>query len=272
VRAGDPVQVTRSKAELVVVGTGYRAIGDLTQQARACLEQADKVLCLIGDPMVTSYIERFNPSTETLDVFYAKGKHREQSYEDMVEHILAQLRKGQFLCVAFYGHPGVFACPGHEAIRRARLEGIPARMLPAASAEDWLFADLGLDPGLYGCQSFEAGDFILRHRIFDPTSLLILWQVGVIGMFDRDPDHDGRVGAAVLTELLTAVYGGGHEVTVYEASPYVVTEPRITTVPLAKLPDTELRASSTLVVPPLPDRPIDRELLSRLTAAVRQAG
>ncbi|MFJ8585726.1 SAM-dependent methyltransferase [Streptomyces sp. NPDC093595] len=263
---GGPVRETTGNAQLVVVGTGFRAIGDLTVEARACLEQADKVLCLIGDPLVTRHIEKLNASVETLDVHYAVGKPRSASYEDMVEHILSELRRDLFVCVALYGHPGVFAYTGHEAIRRAREEGIAARMLPACSAEDWLFADLGLDPGERGCQSFEATDFLIRHRVFDPTGLLILWQVGVIGMIDRDPAYDARPGVRSLTDALVASYGPDHPVTVYEASPYVTAEPRTTTVPLAGLPDTPLSAASTLVVPPLPPRPVDRELLARLTA------
>ncbi|WP_221350104.1 SAM-dependent methyltransferase [Streptomyces beigongshangae] len=262
---GGPVQEAVGNAQLVVVGTGFRAIGDFTLEARACIEQADKVLCLIGDPLVTHCLGEMNSSVETLDVHYAVGKKRHDSYEEMVQRILSEVRRGQFVCVALYGHPGVFAHAGHEAIRRARLEGISARMLPAPSAEDWLFADLGLDPGKSGCQSFEASDFLIRHRVFDPTSLLILWQVGVIGMMDYDARFDARPGAACLTEVLLAHYGTDHPVTVYEASPYVTAQPRITTVPLAKLPDSSLRATSTLVVPPLPQRPFDRDLLARLT-------
>ncbi|MFD5268829.1 SAM-dependent methyltransferase [Streptomyces sp. NPDC058335] len=256
-----------SRAELVVVGTGYRAIGDLTLEAKACIEQADLVLCLIGDPMVTGFLERLNPSVRTLDGFYAPGKPRPESYEEMVQDILAEVHRDQLVCCALYGHPGVFAYVGHEAVRRARLQGVPARMLAGSSAEDWLFADLGLDPGTCGCQSFEASDFLLRRRVFDPASLLVLWQVGVIGMRDRDPDFDHRPGAALLAERLTASYGGDHQVTVYEASPYVVTPPRISPVPLAKLSDVQMSASSTLVVPPLPARPVDPEVAARLRAA-----
>ncbi|MFE9679237.1 SAM-dependent methyltransferase [Streptomyces sp. NPDC006259] len=259
------VQMPRENAQLVVVGTGYRAVGDLTIEAKASLEQADKVLCLIGDPLVTQHIQHLNPTVETLDGHYAPGKPRQVSYEEMVQHILAEVRRDQFVCVALYGHPGVFAYAGHEAIRRAQLDGIPARMVPASSAEDWLFADLGIDPATHGCQSFEATDFLLHHRVFDPTSLLILWQVGVIGMFDRVPDFDARPGAAVLAELLTMHYPDDHPVTAYEASPYVAAPPRVTTVPLAKLPDTPMSAATTLVVPPLPERPMDRDVLARLT-------
>ncbi|MFI1200870.1 hypothetical protein K2224_38195 (plasmid) [Streptomyces sp. BHT-5-2] len=255
---------TNGRAELIVVGTGYRAVGDLTLEAKACLEQADTVLCLAGDPMVIGYLERLNPTVRTLAGCYAKGKHRSESYEEMVQEILSEVRRERLVCCAFYGHPGVFAYPGHEAVRRARLEGIPARMLAGSSAEDWLFADLGLDPGTCGCQSFEASDFLLHRRLFDPTSLLVLWQVGVIGMTDRNPDFDARVGAALLAERLAEAYGVDHEVTVYEASPYPVTSPRISPVPLAKLADTQLTNKSTLVVPPLPSRPPDREVVARL--------
>src|SRR6059036_2752839 len=58
---------------------------------------------------------------------------------------------------------------------------VNARMLPGISSEDCLFADLGVDPGQNSCQSFEATDFLASRRRFDPSSELILWQVGVLG-------------------------------------------------------------------------------------------
>src|SRR5437773_2103233 len=76
----------------------------------------------------------------------APGKPRRETYAEMVEELLAPVRAGHNVCAAFYGHPGVFVNPGHEAIRRARAEGFPARMLPAVSALDCLVADLGIDP------------------------------------------------------------------------------------------------------------------------------
>lgn len=41
-----------------------------------------------------------------------------------------------------------------------------------------MYADLDLDPGTHGVQSFEATDFLLYRRQIDPTSALILWQAG----------------------------------------------------------------------------------------------
>src|SRR5439155_2475209 len=95
--------------------------------------------------------------------------------------IVRQRRARQDVSAALYGHPGVFVYPSHEAVSRARADGFAARMLPAVSAEDCLFADLGVDPGATGCQSYEATDFLLRQRQVDPTAALILWQVSVIG-------------------------------------------------------------------------------------------
>ena len=68
------------------------------------------------------------------------------------------------MCLVSYGHPGVFAYPMHEAIRQAKALGHSAVMFPAVSCEDAFFADLGVDPGQSGCQSFEATDFLVYQR------------------------------------------------------------------------------------------------------------
>jgi hypothetical protein len=79
------------------------------------------------------------------------------------KRILSYVRKG-FLFVVD---------PAHESIRRARMEGISACMLPGISAEDCLFAELGIEPSENGCQSFEATDFLVYKRKFDNRSSLI---------------------------------------------------------------------------------------------------
>src|SRR2546428_900577 len=99
----------------------------------------------------------------------------------MADRIVSAVQSGLDVCAAFYGHPGVFVDASHEAIRRTRRAGLPARMLPGISAEACLVADLGMDPAANGCQSFETTDFLLSRRKFDPSSALILWQVGVLG-------------------------------------------------------------------------------------------
>lgn len=257
------------QGELVVVGTGYRAIGDLTLQAQSYIRGADKVFHMVGDPLCSDHILRLNSNAESLVGCYERGKLRADSYREMATRILNEVRKGRLVCAVFYGHPGVFVAPSHMAIKQAKAEGFRARMLPAASAEDWIFADLGIDPGLEGCQSFEASDFLLRSRIYDPTSLLILWQVGVIGMFDWSPEFDPRPGAQLLVKVLSRNYSPDHEVIVYEASPYEVCQPRIERVRVAELPEAKLTACSTLLVPPATRRHVDPDMRKRIDSLSR---
>jgi uncharacterized protein YabN with tetrapyrrole methylase and pyrophosphatase domain len=185
----------------------------------------------------------------------------------MVERILSEARQGHKVCAVFYGHPGVLTRASHEAIQRARREGIPARMLPGISAMDCLFADLGFDPGNDGCQTYEATDFLLRRRRADVHTPLVLWQIGLIGesgVFDATQQGRIRRGLAVLAEELRRDYPPEHEVIVYEASTHPLEPSRLERLPLAKLADAVITDISTLFLPPLGPAPIDPSMLVRL--------
>ena len=169
----------------------------------------------------------------------------------MVETIVAAVRAGKRVCAAFYGHPGVYVYPSHESVRRAREEGFEAEMLPAVSADACIFADLGFDPGWLGCQSFEATDFVINARKFDPTAVLLLWQIALVGdrtlrVFESDPRR-----IALLAEVLMEDYPADHQVTVYCAATLPVGEPHVQTLPLNRLAEAEITQESTLIVPPL---------------------
>ncbi|MFZ1023234.1 MAG: SAM-dependent methyltransferase, partial [Thermoplasmata archaeon] len=204
-------------------------------------------------------------TAESLADCYREGQSRARAYEAMVERMLSPVRSGLKVCVAFYGHPGVFVYPSHEAIRIARSEGYEARMLPGISAEDCLFADLGIDPGRSGCQSYEATDFLVNERRIDPRSSLILWQVGLVGRVESllDGLGDNRQGLSILRDVLVSYYSPEHDAVIYEASPYVVLDSSIRTVPLGRLLEAELSSASTLFVPPLPSR-VNESMLQRL--------
>lgn len=247
---------------LTIVGTGI-AIGQMTLEARACFEQADCLLALVTDPIALEWLKEKNPNTESLHRFYGKCKPRDLSYREMVEHTMSILRRGRHVCLVLYGHPGVFAFPPHELMRRTSAEKIPARMLPGVSAEDCLFADLGLDPGQCGCQSFEATDFLLHNRRFDPTSALILWQFGITGEVDY-PTRRRIRGVKLLSESLAGIYGADHQVIVYEAAVYPMCKPMCLSVTLASLPRAPYTALSTLLVPPKANRPMNRRIARSL--------
>ena len=253
---------------LVVVGTSIRAVGQLTIESIAQIRAADHVLTIVSDPIAEAVVERLNPGrSESMNHLYARDKRREITYREMVDRTLECVRSGLRTCLVSYGHPGVFAWPTHEAIRRARDEGFAARMLPAVSAEDCLIADLGIDPATHGCVTLEATDYLFcRYRI-DPALRLILWQIEVVGVENQAVGRGERFGLPLLAERLAETYPPDHPVTIYQASILPGLVPFALTVPLRDLPTAEFAGMATLCVPPCGERVYDHAMVARLRAA-----
>lgn len=242
-----------------------QALSHLTLQARANIIHADKLYYLVTDLVIERYLQDLNASAESLVSAYESGKYRMRSYEEMVERVLAPVREGLHVCAAFYGHPGVFVFPSHEAIRRARSEGYSAEMLPAISAEDCLFADLGVDPAIPGCQSYEATDFLVSGREFDPRSSLVIWQIGVIGHLTFEGEgYDFLPGLEVLRDYLLNTYPPEHVVVVYEAAHLPTGQCRREAVSLAELVSVRVTPISTLYVPPREVGEPNEDMLAKL--------
>ena len=251
---------------LVVVGTGIKVVAHTTPEATAAMRGADKLFYLVADRISEDWARSQNANAESLRDCYRPGRPRRASYAEMTRRIVAPVREGLRVCAAFYGHPGVFVAPSHDAIRRARREGFPARMLPGISAEDCLFADLGIDPASAGCQSFEATDFLAARRTFDPTSALILWQVGILGEPSINTDMTCRPERlAILTDRLRAFYPARHPVVLYMASPFAICDASIERTTLSKMRDCTVAAMTTLYVPPLPSKLRDRRVNKWMT-------
>lgn len=235
---------------LIVVGTGIRATGQLTVEAIAWMRAVDKVLYITVDPVAEEVIRSLNPGgAESLLGLYGEGKPRPQTYREIVETTMRHLRSGLRVALAVYGHPGVLAVAPHEVVRLARAEGFKARMLAAVSAEDCLFADLGVDQ-VGGCASFEATEFLLDARMVDPASHLILWQVGGLGDASYKAHHYEIRGLEQLARKLMRYYAPQHGVCLYEAPLFPGVEPMIRSGPLHLLPRSAPSPNSTLYVPP----------------------
>ena len=248
-------------ASLAVVGIGIEVPAHVTAETKARLECADEVLFLVADPLAASWITSVNPRSRSLHTHFRPGGVRSEAYAAIVEDILGRVRRGGEVCVALYGHPGVYAWLSHEVIRRADGEGISARMLPAVSAEDCFFADLGVDPGASGCQSYDATDLLIRRRELDPSAALILWQVAIVGRVDCVPEGDLSQLLPLLVEYLERYYPSDHEVVAYAASPYPFLKPIIRRFPLSSLPESEIPRLSLLYIPPAIRRAPDLEML-----------
>lgn len=255
---------------LACVGIGMTLGSHLTPLARDYIDEADVVFTALSDGIIEMWIAGMNADVRSLQSFYREGKPRMQTYREMVQAMLCEVRAGKRVCAAFYGHPGVFAWPAHKAIEIARSEGFDARMEPGVSAADCLYADLGFDPGKYGCQHYEASQIMFNRRRLDTAAYLILWQVGLAGDQSLARFSTGAAYRQVLVDVLGRDYPLDHAVILYQAATLPTFRPKIIRLPLAQLPAAEADMHFTLVVPPAQALQPDREIRERLSALDRE--
>jgi precorrin-6B methylase 1 len=262
----DPIDLWGWKG-LTIVGTGIRVGLQTTPEAKICIEQASQVLYLVGDPVSEAWIQSLRSGAESLFPLYGRDKPRCQTYTEIEDRILENLRRWGDVCVVFYGHPGMLVGPAGEAMRRAREEGFQVRMLPGVSALDNLFSDLGLDPGINGLQTYEATGFLLYRPQLEPTAALVLWQIGALGEKSWSPQAQPKPGILrLLQNRLSEFYPADHPVVVYEAAVLPFESPVVQRTTVSSLVSSTFSTSSTLLVPPCPSGGPDLETLHLLEA------
>lgn len=259
------------RGRLACVGLGMTLGSHLTPLARSHIEQADVVFAGLSDGVVELWLERMHPDVRSLQPYYREGKSRMKTYREWVELMMAEVRAGKRVCGVFYGHPGIFAWSPHKAIEVARAEGYEAHMEPGISAEDCLYADLGIDPGRYGCQHFEASQLLFYERRIDPAGYLVLWQVGVVGDLSLKRFATGAAYRQVLVEVLARDYPLDHELVIYRAATLPIQRPRIRRITLRELPGTSLTPEETVVLAPAVALKPNLAVRERLTIMDRQA-
>lgn len=250
---------------LVCVGIGMTLGSHITPLARSYIEKSDVVFAGVSDGIVELWLTKMHPDVRSLQSLYREGKSRMETYRQMVDAMLTEVRTGKHVCGAFYGHPGVFAWPPHKAIELARAEGYPAHMEPGVSAEDCLYADLGIDPGKYGCQHYEASQLMFYRRRIDTSAYLVLWQVGVAGDRSFARFGTGPAYRQVLLDVLARDYDLDHEAIVYRVATLPTQQPRIERIRLRELPDADLDMHVTLVIPPATPLQPDEQVRARLS-------
>jgi uncharacterized protein YabN with tetrapyrrole methylase and pyrophosphatase domain len=265
----EPVEdeiAVRQRGALRVVGIGVRAPSHTSLETVELIKSADKVYAVVADRLAWFWISELNAECECFNALYSPGKLRSVTYEEMIERVLGSVRRGLQVCFVTYGHPGVFSFPTHEAVRRARSEGFDASMEPAVSAEDCLFADLGVDPATSGCQNFEATDFLVHERVFDVRSALVLWQASAIGEVSvkDDPGTWNQAALSILAEVLIGRYGKDHEIVIYQAPVFAVCRPFVQRISLADLPTQTLHLMTLLYVPPCGPAELNLAMARRL--------
>ena len=249
---------------LVCVGIGMTLGSHLTPLAKSYIEKSDVVFAATSDGIIEMWLARLHPDVRSFQPLYQEGKPRMETYRQMVEAMLTEVRAGKRVCGAFYGHPGVFAWPPHKAVEIARKEGYRAHMEPGISAEDCLYADLGIDPGKVGCQHFEASQFMLYRRVIDTAGYLVLWQVGVAGDQTMSRFKTGAAYRQVLVDILSRNYPLDHEIIVYKVATLPTQQPFVARLPLGALPDAEVDMHMTVVIPPATAMQPNPEVRKRL--------
>jgi uncharacterized protein YabN with tetrapyrrole methylase and pyrophosphatase domain len=248
---------------IVCVGTGMTVGAHIAPIARSHIENAD-IVFFAGHPLMEMWVTEMNSNLHSLQVFYAEGKDRRISYKEMVNAMMTEVRAGKEVVGAFYGHPGVFALPPHNVIKTAKKEGYAAHMVPGISAEDCLYADLGVDPGKVGSQHFEASQFMFYQRNIDPSAYLILWQVGIAGDKSAAKFSTGKAYRQILVELLIEHYPNEHKVALYECPTVAIREPRIEWITLGDFIEAELSLITTMLIPPSQKLLKNQSIIDRL--------
>jgi precorrin-6B methylase 1 len=255
------------RGSLACVGLGITLGSHLTPLARDHIEQADVVFAALSDHIVEMWLQRMNKDVRSLQPYYGAGKSRMKTYREWADLFMTEVRAGKHVCAVFYGHPGIFAWSPHKAIEVARAEGFQAYMEPGISAEDCLYADLGIDPGRFGCQHFEASQLLFYEHRINPASYVVLWQASVVGDWSLARLETGPAYRQLLVERLSHDYPLNHEVIIYHGATLPIEQPTVRRIKLRDLPDTTLAPQETVVLAPVtplkPNLPM-RERLAEL--------
>lgn len=259
--------IKNKKGTYVAVSTGMLLAGHISIRAKKIVEEADIVLSLMPHPIAENWLESISKEHISLQSYYSEGKHRKQSYHEMCERILLEVRKGKNVCGAFYGHAGVFACVPHDSIKLAREEGYSAYMEPGISAEACLYSDLEIDPGSSGIQSYEASQFLFYDHQPNIASYLLLWQVALAGELTAKTFKTDKKNIEALVNYLLNWYPPEHELILYEAAFLPLDTVRKERIKLSDLSSATLNLHTTLVVPPARKMRINKELVESLSVS-----
>lgn len=240
------------RGSIACVGLGMTLGSHLSPLARSHIQQADVVFAAISDAIVGVWLEHMHPDVRSLQPYYGDGKSKSRAvtYREWVDVMMAEVRAGKRVCAVFYGHPGIFAWSPHEVIKLARAEGFQAHMEPGISAEDCLYADLGIDPGRFGCQHYEANQLLFYETPINPCACLVLWQVGLVGDRSMKRFSTGPEYRQVLVDVLSRHYPLDHEVIIYRGATLPIEKPRIRHVALRDLPAAPVSSDETVVLRP----------------------
>ncbi|QLZ68981.1 methylase [Legionella sp. PC1000] len=247
-------------SKLIVCGSGIKSVSHLTEETKYIIKNSDKVLYLVNEHNLKSWIQRESKKAENLEKLYFNSDKRIDSYSNITNYIISEYNKGIVLCVLFYGHPTIFSESALNAVKKIKEDNGSAIILPGISTFDCLCSDLEIDPGDKGCLTMDATELLLYERNIDTNAHVILWQVANLGMHDNNQTSKIQV----LFEYLNKFYTPDHFTYLYEAAQVPMKQPRIEQIKLRDLIDSKINQTTTLYLPPAHRKELSEKYLQLL--------
>lgn len=258
--------------DLVIAGLGLR-VGQLTSETIDALRSSRAVFYVGKAPGLSDVLKQYCSETIDLATAYREDVDRFETYKHMAAIVVDAAIAGPPVVLAMYGHPLILSQPSVLALRTAARLGLRTKVLPAVSALDCLFADLGVDPIEAGLQMHEATELLLRQRPLIPEMAAVIWQVGTLetrlytGTKRSRPERLLR-----FRDYLLRYYPADHIVFSVASSTDAVNPPQVHRMRIRDLPANSrlLHMGTTLYIPPASHPPIvDTELMESLTSLSR---
>lgn len=243
---------------LIIAGSGIQFLTHLTYQTKIAIEKCSYLMFLVHDPATKNWLNYVKPGCKSLDAIYYAYESREESYNAVASAVINTAKKINNSLFLIYGHPTIFSSVTSKIIEKAK--DVEIEIYPGISALDCLLADLKIDPGYRGIQSFDATEFILYNHIINPYSHMIIWQPAVIGHLEIIKNdiinlERRKIATSLLKARLENCYESNHPIYIYEASNYPGVNFYSKKVCLSTLLNESLPRLSSLYIPPLKDIP-----------------
>lgn len=257
----------RRPTDIYVVGLGIKSVQQVTREAEGAIRLCRKVFLVDSGFGVHEFVQTLCPEVVDLLGLYLEGRNRRYTYRSMAAHVLDAALDDPPVCFATYGHPQMYVYPTHLMRRGAALLDLSVRVIPGISTLDTIIGDVGLDPGPYGLQMYEATDVLTKVRPLQPDVPCLLWQVSAVETALYSTRRGNRNRFLRLQRYLLQTYPANHAVTMVLSSTYPLLEPLKETFPLGELADrlADGLQVGTLYIPAIAVRDVhDAELMREL--------
>ncbi|HHT9922950.1 TPA: SAM-dependent methyltransferase [Legionella pneumophila] len=241
--------------KLTIAGTGIKFLAHLTTEVMGAIRSSSCVLYLLNEPAIKHWVSINSKISFSLDDIYYSCIDRMESYEKIVGFINDNLDKYDDLVLLIYGHPIVFSTISAKLINQYSENELQLSVLPGISALDCLFADLGIDPGEVGFQSYDSTIFINNDIEYSAKVPLVLWQIAAVNesriIKDKVDKSLQKKGLRNLKNRLLKKYPPNHQIIIYVATLYAGISSEIIKFNLNSLDNTLIPRLGTLYIPPI---------------------